>query len=402
MNISDREKAHPVLTVKNGKPIQIDTELSPVSENPVQNKAITLKVLDILEQLGADAEWLQRLQDRLDDFDGDSGSSEAFTIEEVIREIKQRLDDNDKRLNEFGVDIGSSEPLTIENVVDLILEHIEDMDTVEVGSEVLTVQEAFDKVFEDLDTEVQDRERADEELEEKINTLDGEVIKEVQVAGETVEKVGNTVNITNVEKTFATAGETAQEWTGTIQAHLNTLYNGLRNEAEERIEADRLEAVARQQEDDILQGEIDELERNLELESSERESEDERLEGLLDTERSERENEDERLAGLIEDEAEERQAEDERLAALIDSITSFEYEVIPADEPLPPIGEKGVIYLKLIEDGEEPNYAEEYVWIEGDSETGGRYELIGDTRIYHEELTVQDVDDVWDSVPDEI
>ena len=80
-------------------------------------------------------------------------------LENAVQIIEDRLDANDKRLDEFAIDMESSEPLTIEQAVDAILQYAREIDSVEFGSEVLSVQEAFDLVedqIEDLGAELDD------------------------------------------------------------------------------------------------------------------------------------------------------------------------------------------------------------------------------------------------------
>lgn len=118
------------------------------------------------------------------------GSSEPVSLEEFVADVLARLDDAEDRLdgiddrfNNFAESSESSSGyVDIETVIDAIIsklieveEHLEDVDTVEIGSEVLTVQEVVDMFldkFAELDSE-------DESLSDRIEELSDRAIQSI-------------------------------------------------------------------------------------------------------------------------------------------------------------------------------------------------------------------------------
>ena len=109
-------------------------------------------------------------------------------LENAVAIIEAKLKANDKRLDEFAVDIESSEPLTIEQAVDAILQYARDIDSVELGSEVLSVQDAFDLVEDQIaDVESDLQEQIDElgsEFDGVLEELEDSVVKSIEYNGE--------------------------------------------------------------------------------------------------------------------------------------------------------------------------------------------------------------------------
>lgn len=109
-------------------------------------------------------------------------------LENAVAIIEDRLNANDKRLDEFAIDMESSEPLTIEQAVDAILQYVRDIDSVELGSEVLSVQEAFDLVEDQIaDVESDLQEQIDElgsEFDGVVEELEDGVVKSIEYNGE--------------------------------------------------------------------------------------------------------------------------------------------------------------------------------------------------------------------------
>ena len=122
------------------------------------------------------------------------GSSEPVKLEDFVADTlarldvaEARLDGIDDRFDNFAESSESSETFSIEQVIDAIIsqvneieEHLEDVDTVEIGSEVLTVQEVVDRFlekFDELDSE-------DESLSDRIEELSDRAIQSIEYNGE--------------------------------------------------------------------------------------------------------------------------------------------------------------------------------------------------------------------------
>lgn len=122
------------------------------------------------------------------------GSSEPVKLEEFVAntidklsDAESRLDALDDRFDNFATSSESSEALSIEDVIENIIEtlieveeHLEDVDTVEVGSEILTVQEVVDlflDMFDELSSE-------DESLSDRIEELSDRAIQSIEYNGE--------------------------------------------------------------------------------------------------------------------------------------------------------------------------------------------------------------------------
>jgi len=120
------------------------------------------------------------------------GSSEPIKLEDFVADTLSRLDEAEDRLNgidnrldNFG-DYGSesSETFAIEDVVKGITEklleveeHLKDVDTVEFGSDILTVQEAVDLIEDQLD-------ELGYELGGALDELEDNVVKSIEYNGE--------------------------------------------------------------------------------------------------------------------------------------------------------------------------------------------------------------------------
>ena len=120
------------------------------------------------------------------------GSSEPIKLEDFVADTLSRLDEAEDRLNgiddrldNFG-DYGSesSETFAIEDVVKGITkklleveEHLNDVDTIELGSDILSVQEAVDLIEDQLD-------ELGYELGGALDELEDNVVKSIEYNGE--------------------------------------------------------------------------------------------------------------------------------------------------------------------------------------------------------------------------
>lgn len=191
MYVNGRRTA-PVIGVGQGTPIEIDEELSNVSENPVQNKVITEKfeqfeesVNDRFESLGSEVdEHFETLEQSIEDRFEELGSEldERFAevydtidtlennVNEHFEQVEESIQDlDDRKVNKvdfltlldayelwYGVesseDSSEDEPVVVINVIDVPETLIEDTDfTVDGNVLTLTTDKVCKVGFEDVD-----------------------------------------------------------------------------------------------------------------------------------------------------------------------------------------------------------------------------------------------------------
>lgn len=94
------------------------------------------------------------------------------------------------------------------------------------------------------------------------------------------------------------------------------------------------------------------------------------------------------------------------IAAAVDAITGIDFSIVAS---LPASGVKGTIYLLAATGGAEPDVYDEYIWLDGDNETPGRFEKIGTTEaklsnywskteLTFTEITAADVTTIFNAV----
>lgn len=94
------------------------------------------------------------------------------------------------------------------------------------------------------------------------------------------------------------------------------------------------------------------------------------------------------------------------IAAAVDAITGIDFSIVAS---LPASGVKGTIYLLAATGGVDPDVYDEYIWLDGDNETSGRFEKIGTTEaklsnywskteLTFAEITAADVTTIFNAV----
>ena len=94
------------------------------------------------------------------------------------------------------------------------------------------------------------------------------------------------------------------------------------------------------------------------------------------------------------------------IAAAVDAIIGIDFSIVAS---LPASGVKGTIYLLAATGGAEPDVYDEYIWLDGDNETPGRFEKIGTTEaklsnywskteLTFTEITAADVTTIFNAV----
>ena len=93
-------------------------------------------------------------------------------------------------------------------------------------------------------------------------------------------------------------------------------------------------------------------------------------------------------AGVTEEELDNVISHSSEIRALIKSLDPIELEEEPSSKYL---------YVVPEDSGSDSNNYNEYIWMEADGQEG-KYELVGSTSVNLEELSEEDIHDIWNSV----